>query len=130
MTSATFLSASYNVHKDSKGFLFSALVGAISNIILNITLIPFFGIHGAAFSTMISYIIVFVYRLLDTRKYVKLSITKYHLLLIVLVAIVFCLTYFTSIYFSFLQILLLLITIFVYRTVILDVIKEILKLKR
>ena len=67
MTSATFISTSYNVYKDSKGFLISGLIGAISNIIMNIILIPILKVYGAALATCLSYIIVFCYRLFDTR---------------------------------------------------------------
>ena len=36
---ATFLASSYTVHKDSRGFLYSSLIGAAANIILNIILL-------------------------------------------------------------------------------------------
>ena len=76
MTLATFLSSSYNVHKDSKGFLVSAAIGAILNIILNFLFIPTLSVYGAALATMISYITVFAYRLIDTKKYTPIAITK------------------------------------------------------
>lgn len=72
MTLSTFISSAYNVHKDSKGFLISGSLGALVNIIFNLILIPSFGAYGAAIGTVISYIAVFVYRLIDTRKYVKI----------------------------------------------------------
>lgn len=84
MTAATFVSTSYNVQKDSKGFLYSGLIGAIINIILNIVFIPKFETYGAAFATMISYISVFVYRIIDTRKYLKIKISINHILYIFL----------------------------------------------
>lgn len=67
MTLSTFISTSYNVHKDSKGFLYSSIVGALVNIILNLVFIPFFGIYSAAIATLISYIAVFVYRWIDVK---------------------------------------------------------------
>lgn len=76
LTMGTFLSTIYTVQKDSKGFLFSGSVGAIMNIMLNWILIPRWGIHGAAFATCISYITVFVYRILDTRKYMIIHVLK------------------------------------------------------
>lgn len=80
LTMGTFLSTSYTVHKDSKGFLFSGLVGAIINITLNWLLIPLWGIHGAAFATCVSYIIVFLYRVIDTRKYLIINVFKFEYL--------------------------------------------------
>lgn len=76
LTLASFLSSSYTVYKDSWGFLKSGTFGAVINILLNWLLIPMFGIAGAAFATCISYIVVFVYRVFDTRKYMKVRITR------------------------------------------------------
>lgn len=73
LTLGTFLSNEYNVHKDSKGFLYSSLIGAVANLILNYLLIPRIGILGAAIATCISYIIVFFFRMYDTKKYVKVK---------------------------------------------------------
>lgn len=74
LTLSTFISTSYNVNKDSKGLLYSALVGAICNLVLNIILIPIIGVYGAALATTISYITVFVFRVFNTRKYVKIKV--------------------------------------------------------
>ena len=93
MTLATFISTSYNVYKDSKGFLFSGLSGAVINIILNFVFIPLFGIYGAALATACSYIAVFIYRVFDTRKYVKMHFNLKHLLLLLLVLISCIVTY-------------------------------------
>lgn len=72
----TFVGTPYYVEKDMKGNLFSAMVGAGINIILNFVLIPKIGIQGAAIATCISYISVFLYRVLDTRKYIRLGLWK------------------------------------------------------
>lgn len=71
---STFLSSQYTVNKDSKGFLFSATVGAIVNLVLNIVLIPFFAEFGSAVATCLSYVAVFVYRVFDIRKYISIRI--------------------------------------------------------
>ncbi len=84
MTMSTFISSSYNAHKDSKGMLFSGLTGAIINIILNAILIPPMGVFGAATATVISYITVFLYRYFDTKKYVKIHLNSRHLLSLII----------------------------------------------
>lgn len=76
MTLGSFIATSYTVHKDSRGFLISGTVGAIINLILNFILIPMMGVSGAAFATCISYFGVFVYRIKDTQKYIKLRVFK------------------------------------------------------
>ena len=76
LTMSTFISTSYNVNKDSKGFLKSGMIGALCNIVLNAIFIPLIGVSGAALATMISYIAIFTYRLIDTKKYVQINILK------------------------------------------------------
>lgn len=71
---ATFLATQYTVNKDSKGYLFSASVGALLNIVLNYLMIPRLGVAGAALATCVSYIVVFLYRCIDTRKYLRMRI--------------------------------------------------------
>lgn len=74
LTIGTFIANEYTAHKDSWGYLKSSTIGAILNVILNLILIPLLGINGAAIATCISYIVVFIYRVVDTRKYVKLKV--------------------------------------------------------
>ena len=76
LTLGTFMSTSYTVHKDSKGFLLSGTIGAMLNILLNLILIPKIGVYGAAIATCVSYISVFVFRIFHTRKYMVYKLTK------------------------------------------------------
>jgi O-antigen/teichoic acid export membrane protein len=46
------------VENKTKLIMFSSLIGAVANIILNIFLIPKYGILGAAFATLISYSLI------------------------------------------------------------------------
>ena len=87
----TFLSTSYTVSKDSKGFLVSGTMGAVINIFLNGLLIPIIGIHGAAFATCVSYIVVFLYRYYDIKKYVVINVWsgKYIKFYMMLIAVAF-----------------------------------------
>lgn len=71
---ASFLGTYYTVNKDSKGFLFSSVIAAVCNLALNYFLIPWLGIAGGAIATAISYIIVFIYRAIDTRKYIRITV--------------------------------------------------------
>lgn len=74
MTFGTFFATSYTVHKDSIGYLISGSCGAMFNILLNFILIPLIGVYGAAIATCVSYIIVFIFRLFHTRKYIRYNI--------------------------------------------------------
>lgn len=85
LTLSTFISTSYNVNKDSKGFLYSASIGAVVNLVLNAIMIPVLGASGAAIATTISYVCVFVYRIFDTKKYLVIKLTPRFYISIILV---------------------------------------------
>jgi len=91
---STFLSSTYTVEKDSKGFLISATMGAVTNIVLNLAFIPLCGAFGAAISSCLGYTAVFIYRFFDTKKYLKLSVfTVKHKIQIVCLAVAIVATY-------------------------------------
>lgn len=69
-----FLGSIYVAEKKSfKNFL-STSTGALVNISLNLLLVPRFGALGAACATFISYLIVWLIRTVDTKKYIKIKI--------------------------------------------------------
>ena len=57
-----------------KGNLKSATVGAIVNVCLNFLLIPKLKITGAVIATFVSYVVVFIYRVKDTYKYMPIKV--------------------------------------------------------
>ncbi len=73
-----FLSSIYEASNKTTHSFFSSLVGAVCNIVLNFVLLKSVGIIGAAISTLISYVLVFIYRVIDTRKllYMKINYKK------------------------------------------------------
>ncbi len=70
----SFMGSIYTVEKRSGATLLTMLAGAVTNIVLNLLLIPTFGLYGAAIATALSYVVVFVIRVVDTRA--KLDYTK------------------------------------------------------
>ena len=54
--------------------MITALVGAGTNVILNLILIPKIGAIGAAIATVVAFIVVFVSRAIHTRKYIKVDL--------------------------------------------------------
>jgi O-antigen/teichoic acid export membrane protein len=63
-----FSASVYMVERRGLASFVTALIGAISNIALNFYLIPAHGPLGAAIATALSYLIVFVIRLISTRR--------------------------------------------------------------
>ncbi len=64
----SFLATVYLVRKKSMHSFWTALTGAVSNIVLNAILIPQMGPLGAAIATLSSYGLVMVIRLIDTHR--------------------------------------------------------------
>ena len=73
-----FLGSVYFVNKKSSRSLITASAGAVTNIILNFALIPFFGAMGAAVATAFCYLLVFLIRIIDTQRFIAFdrSISK------------------------------------------------------
>ena len=69
-----FMSSIYSIKKKSKNSCYTALSAAVTNVVLNLVLIPFFGVYGAAAATAASYFVCYIIRIIDTRKYVYFAI--------------------------------------------------------
>ena len=65
-----FLAGIYTATKHTNNALFTILAVAVANIILNLGLIPSWGIQGAAFATFLSYLFCYCIRMVDARYYV------------------------------------------------------------
>lgn len=70
------LGSLYSVFKQTKGAFFSALLGAGVNIILNLIFVRKYALIGASITTLIGYLCTMIWRIIDTRKFVKLSVIK------------------------------------------------------
>lgn len=69
-----YLGGFFTAVKDSKVYAISTIWGAIINVVLNFLTVPFLGILGAAFSTAVSYVVVWIVRLIQSKKYIKLKV--------------------------------------------------------
>lgn len=70
---ASFMGSVYIVERKSKNSFLTAMLGALLNIILNAILIPVIGIQGAAIATFASYLLVFIIRTVNARKYIPFN---------------------------------------------------------
>ncbi|MBQ7153559.1 MAG: polysaccharide biosynthesis C-terminal domain-containing protein [Clostridia bacterium] len=70
----TFLGSVYLVQKKTLFSMLTAVAGATLNIVLNFLLIPRWGPMGAAVATLSCYVLVFVIRVIDARRYVRFSV--------------------------------------------------------
>ncbi len=68
-----FLASVYMAEKKSVMSLLTALSGAVTNFVLNLVFIPRLGANGAAIATVCAFLVVFVTRGANTRRYIKID---------------------------------------------------------
>lgn len=68
-----FIGCNFIAVRRSSYFFYSSIYGAITALILNIVLIPPFGILGASLSILFSFIVIMLTRLYYSRSYVRLN---------------------------------------------------------
>lgn len=87
-----FLGSICLAHKDSKSMGYATSIGAATNIVLNLLLIPRFGAMGAAVATAVSYFVMssMAYKFVSKHVSLKIKLMKFYLsyLLIVIEAFV------------------------------------------
>lgn len=71
---SSFFGINYVAAKKTSGVLISSILGSIVNIAICLTLIPVIGANGASVATMFSFFVIWIYRIVDTRKIIKIKI--------------------------------------------------------
>lgn len=69
-----YLGGFFAAVKDSKVFSYSSVIGALTNMVLNVLLTMVIGTMGAAIATTICYVEIWAIRFWQARKYIKLNI--------------------------------------------------------
>lgn len=64
----------YVAAKESKWVMISTMIGAITNVIICIMIIPILGMIGAAVASILSYAIITIIRIINTRKKVVINV--------------------------------------------------------
>ena len=79
------------VKKRSNLYFWTSLLGASTNIVLNLILIPSpLGVHGAAIATMISYMVLFTVRAISTNKLIPMQLHTVKLILGTVILLIQC----------------------------------------
>ena len=71
---SAFFDMGYQCAKDTSRTLPAILLAAIVNIVCNFFLVQRFGVYGAIATSIITYLVLFLYRLHDMKRYFKLSV--------------------------------------------------------
>lgn len=92
----SFLGSIYVAKKLTKEIAKTSIFAAIINLAVNISLVNFIGLYAASISTAVSYLAMFVYRIIDSRKYVKLSVPKKLVFSFIIVIAITVITYYVK----------------------------------
>lgn len=91
----TILSAFYIALKRTKPQMWTTLLGAVINVLINVLLIKHIGLWAASISTLVSYMLIALYRHADLKKYFDLKLdfsflAKFALLTMVCLSAYYC----------------------------------------
>ena len=71
------LASVYSAQKKTGMLFVSTSVGAVINIVLNIVLIPFYGVTAAAYTTLVSFVVTWLVRTLHVRTLLRIRVNYY-----------------------------------------------------
>ena len=92
----SIIGAVFNAYNNSKFIFKTTVYGSVTNVVLNIPLVYLYGAMGAAIATLISYIVVWVVRVIKIKKmygYIvdcRKALSQFFMLVLITVLIVEC----------------------------------------
>lgn len=106
----------YVAKNNTKSVAITSIVAAIINIAVDLMLVKFIGVYAAVISTIISYLVLFIYRYVDVnKKYMKVVLNKSLLLNISLtIFIISVLYYIDNIYIALFNIIISIIIAYIF----------------
>lgn len=90
----SFLGSIYVAEKLTKEVAKTSFWAGILNILINILFVKYLGIYAAAISTVLSFLIMSVFRMVDVQKYVKIKINFRENSIIILLFLISLLIYY------------------------------------
>lgn len=87
---STYLGGIYVAYKATLNVGITTMVSAAINLIIDIALINVIGLYAASLSTLISYVFLFLFRMFNVRKLVKLKYDYVHIILVLGIILVEC----------------------------------------
>ncbi|MCM1270053.1 MAG: oligosaccharide flippase family protein [Ruminococcus flavefaciens] len=79
---SAYLGGIYVAYMKTKSVGITTMIAAVLNVVIDVALIHFIGLYAASLSTLISYVFLFFYRLIDVRKIIKIQYDLKHMILV------------------------------------------------
>lgn len=93
---SSFYGTGYLSSKNTIGAFYTSIIGGILNVLINVICIPIIGIQAASFSTMVSFLVMWIIRLWQTRKYFRIDIELKRLIILSSISTVFIILYYDN----------------------------------
>ena len=87
---SAFQGGIYIAHKRTQNVGMTTLLAALINIIVDLSLVNVIGIYAGSISTLVSYLALFIYRLIDVKKFQEMEYSYKHIIGIAVVLVVMC----------------------------------------
>lgn len=84
---ATFFGGIYVAYMKSRSVGITTAIAAAINLIVDFATIHWIGLYAASVSTLVSYVFLFVFRLIDVQKIVKVKYNVIHIIIVVIIMI-------------------------------------------
>ena len=84
---SAFFDMGYQCAKDTPRTLPAIFLAAVVNLVCNLVLVKYIGVYGAIITSIITYLVLFIYRLHDMKRYFKLSLYTSSIIAAVLIPI-------------------------------------------
>ncbi len=81
---STFLGGIYVAYKKSRSVGVTTTLAAVCNLVTDLAAIRFIGLYAASGSTLISYIFLFIFRIIDVQKIVRIRYSRRHVAIVLL----------------------------------------------
>ncbi|MGG4466538.1 oligosaccharide flippase family protein [Paenibacillus alvei] len=88
-TFSSFYGTGFQSSKNTMGALLSSVLAAVINFLLNILLIPKIGLVGSGLSTLISFAVMWIMRIFQTKKYFSIKINIYKIIKLLVLNLVY-----------------------------------------
>lgn len=89
---SSFLGTFYTISYKTQNALKSSVAAAIINISFNFILTPVIGLNGTCFATMVSYLVLWIIRIIDTKSIIKIEYDKKCIVISNALAVIQCIS--------------------------------------
>lgn len=94
----SIISVIYIAKKDTKAVAKTSAIAALINLTVNLLLIKFIGLYAASISTLVSYLVMAIYRYKDVQKYVKINLDRNYLIILAILIPIILISYYVNMF--------------------------------